>query len=300
MGQVYPNIEIIVVDNASSDNSLSLLAEYRQVKVIPLEENLGFTGACNVGLLASNADIKILLNNDTTVDANWINVIVTAFEQHPEVGLIASKMLLYDQRDIFHNAGDYVALDGLAHNRGVWQKDTGQYDLPAYVFSACGGSAAYRQSMLDEVGLLDSDFFFSFEDVDLAWRACLMGWRCLYVPQALVYHKLKASGGGVTASFYDGRNRIYTLIKNYPSDLWKLYKWQVVVAQVRLFGDALRLWRGAAARATMHGILAGILGMRKMFKKRKEIQSKRVVSAHYLQRLMTPPYQVPVHEDVFP
>jgi GT2 family glycosyltransferase len=205
-------------------------------------------------------------------------------------------MLLYDQRTIFHTAGDYVTLDGLAHNRGVWQKDNGQYDDPAYMFSACGGSAAYRRTMLDEVGLLDSDFFFSFEDVDLAWRACLRGWRCLYLPSAVVYHKLKASGGGVTASYYDGRNRIYTLIKNYPKDLWQLYWWQVMTAQVDLFIEALRLWRGAAARATMRGMLAGILGSPKMFQKRKLIQANRVLGADTLHKLMTPPYEIPVSE----
>ena len=160
--QTYPRIEIIVVDNASTDNSLSLLETYPGVKVLPQEKNLGFTGACNIGFHTAEGDILVLLNNDTAVDTAWINVIVTAFECYPDVGLVASKMLLYDRRNIFHTAGDYVTLDGLAHNRGVWQEDIGQYDHQAYVFSACGGSAAYRRTMLDHVGLLDDEFFFSF------------------------------------------------------------------------------------------------------------------------------------------
>ena len=250
LAQTYPHVEIIVVDNASSDNSLSLLAGYSRVKVLPQIQNLGFTGACNIGMRDAVGDILVLLNNDTAVDPGWIEAIVTAFDNHPEVGIVASKMLLYDRHGIFHTAGDYVTHDGLAHNRGVWQEDTGQYDHAAYVFSACGGSAAYRRTMLDVVGLLDENYFFSFEDVDIAWRACLQGWRCLYFPQAIVYHKLKASGGGVTASYYDGRNRIYTLVKNYPQDLWKLYRRQVVAAQFRIVVEALRMWRGAAARAT--------------------------------------------------
>jgi GT2 family glycosyltransferase len=148
--------------------------------------------------------------------------------------------------------------------------------------------------MLNSVGLLDEDFFFSFEDVDLAWRANLMGWHCLYVPTAVVYHKLKASGGGVTASFYDGRNRIFTLVKNYPRDLWKLYGGQVIKAQLRIFGKALQMWRGEAARATMRGMIAGLFGLPKMLTKRKLIQSQRIVSIDYLHRLMTPPYAIPV------
>ena len=210
----------------------------------------------------------------------------------PKSGLVASKMLLFDRRDTFHTAGDYVTPDGMAHNRGVWQKDVGQYDHEAYVFSACGGSSAYRKSMLDEIGLLDDDFFFSFEDVDLAWRAQLAGWRCLYVPDAVVYHKLKASGGGTTASFYDGRNRIYTLAKNYPADLWRVHKREVIGAQWQLMREALRLWRGAAARATLRGIVAGVLGIPKMRRKRRAIQAARTVDVVYLERLMQPPYEI--------
>src|SRR5690606_28181033 len=116
---------------------------------------------------------------------------------------------LFDRRDHFHTAGDYFTLDGRAGNRGVWQQDVGQYDTEEFVFSACGGAAAYRRTMLDQIGMLDDDFFFSGEDVDLGWRAQLTGWRCLYVPTAVVYHHLSATGGGKTSSYYDGRNLIF-------------------------------------------------------------------------------------------
>lgn len=292
--QTYANVKVIVVDNGSRDDSLDVLARYPDVRVLALGENRGFTGACNAGFRAAQGDIQVLLNNDTEVNAGWLTAVVDAFARHPEVGLVASKMLLFDRRDVFHTAGDYVTPDGMAHNRGVWQRDEGQYDHEAYVFSACGGSAAYRKSMLDEIGLLDDDFFFSFEDVDLAWRAQLAGWRCLYAPQAVVYHKLKASGGGVTASFYDGRNRIYTLAKNYPADLWRAHWRKVVGAQWELVREALRLWRGAAARATLRGIAAGVAGIPKMRRKRQAIQAMRRVDAAYLERLMTLPFEIRV------
>ena len=146
--------------------------------------------------------------------------------------------------------------------------------------------------MLDEIGLLDEDFFFSFEDVDLAWRAQLAGWRCVYAPRAIVYHKLKASGGGVTASFYDGRNRIYTLVKNYPADLWRSHWRAVLGAQVKLAWEALRSWRGAAARATLRGLLAGLWGIPKLWRKRQTIQAARCVDVAYLEKLMSPPYEI--------
>ena len=207
---------------------------------------------------------------------------------------LACSSFLFDRRDVLYTAGDYVTLDGLAHNRGVWQQDEGQYDHAAYVFSACGGSAAYCTAMLDEIGRLDGDFFFSFEDVDLAWQAQLAGWRCLYVPDAVVYHKLKASGGGVTASFHDARNRLWTLAKNYPPDLWRDYKGAVLRAQARIARDALQAWRGAAARATLRGLVAGVEGLPRMRRKRRAIQQRRVMDRGYLDRLMTPPYEIPL------
>ncbi len=290
--QSWPAVEVIVADNGSTDASLTVLAQYPEVKVLALGENCGFTGACNAGFRAAQGEIQALLNNDTECDPSWLAEVAAAFARRPEIGLVASKMLLFDRRDTFHTAGDILTPDGLPHNRGVWQKDEGQYDQPAYVFSACGGSSAYRKAMLDEIGLLDDDFFFSFEDVDLAWRAQLAGWRCLYVPTAVVYHKLKASGGGVTASFYDGRNRIYTLIKNYPADLWRKHRRDVWRGQWQGVWAALRMWRGAEARATLRGVIAGIRGIPAMRRKRQTIQARRRADLVYLEQLLTPPYAI--------
>jgi GT2 family glycosyltransferase len=157
------------------------------------------------------------------------------------------------------------------------------------VFSACGGSAAYRRAMLDQIGPLDEDFFFSCEDIDLAWRAQLAGWRCVYAPKAMVYHKLSATGGGTTAAYYDGRNFIYVIAKNYPSSLWKRYGGLVIRRQGRLFVEAVRAWRGDAARARMRGMLAGLIGLRRTLKKRRAVQGLRRVDDDYLLTILTPP-----------
>jgi len=275
--------EIIVVDNASTDGSLELLArDYPDVHVVDLPRNAGFTGACNAGIRKSSGEFVALLNSDTEADEHWLEQVVAAFERHPEAGLIASKMFLFDRRDTLHTAGDFVRLDGTPGNRGVWQRDEGQFDREEYVFSACGGSAAYRRAMLNEIGLLDEDFFFSLEDVDLAWRAQLAGWKCVFAPQAVVYHKLAATGGGPTASFYDGRNMIWVIAKNYPSSLWKRRWRHVVRAQLRITREALRAWRGSAARARLRGQLAGLLGLPGMLGKRRTVQAMRRVSDEYL------------------
>lgn len=287
--QTFRDFESILVDNHSRDNSLELLArEYPEVNVIALQKNRGFAGGSNAGLRAARGDIVVLLNNDTEVESRWLEEVVAAFERHPDTGSVASKMKLFDQRDRFHTTGDFYRLDGLPGNRGAWEVDRGQYNREEYVFSACGGSSAYRRSVLDRIGLLDEDFFFSCEDIDLGWRAQLAGFKCVYAPHAVVYHKLKASGGGATASYYDGRNFIWLIAKNYPASLWKIYRGAIIRRQWALFVEALRAYRGEAARARMRGMLAGLLGLPKMLKKRHAVQALRRVDDNYLRSILSP------------
>jgi GT2 family glycosyltransferase len=288
--QRYPRFEVILVDNGSTDESLTLLErDYPEVRVIPLSENRGFAPACNLGMRTARGEILALLNNDTEVDPGWLTALVAAFERHPEAGAVASKMVLFDRRDHLHTAGDFYRLDGTPGNRGAWQQDTGQFDEEAFVFSACGGSAAYRRAMLDEIGLLDETFFFSCEDVDLGWRAQLAGWPCVYAPEAVVYHKVSATGAGPTISFYDGRNFIYLIVKDYPWSLLRRHWRAVLRAQWRITRDALRAWRGEAARARLRGQLAGLRGIPRMLRARRAVQRTRRVSDADLLRILSPP-----------
>lgn len=285
--QTCRDFEVLLADNASSDGSQDYVRSHHPwVKLIQLERNAGFTGACNAGMRAAQGEIVVLLNNDTEVAPNWLDELAAAFDRHPEAGAVASRMLLFDRRDTFHTAGDLFCTSGTAANRGVWQRDTGQFD-EGYVFSACGGSSAYRKSMLDRVGLLDDDFFFSQEDVDLSWRAQLQGFKTVYAPSAVVYHKLSASGGGTTASFYDGRNAIYVLVKNLPTPLWRKYRAKIIARQWAVFSEALQHWRGAAARATLRGQFTGLLHIPRLLRKRAAIQATRTVPIDDLDALLT-------------
>jgi GT2 family glycosyltransferase len=288
--QTYPALEIIIADNASGDGSQELIrTHYPEVRLIELPTNLGFTGACNAGMQAAVGRYVALLNNDTEVDPEWASAVVDAFRRNPDAGIIASKMLLFDRRDHIHTAGDGFTTDGRAFNRGVWQKDAGQFEREEYVFGACGGSSAYRREVLDQIGLLDDDFFFLLEDIDFAWRAQLVGWRALYTPDAIVYHHLSATGGGVTASYYDGRNSLLLLIKDFPAPLWRRHWWQILRRQLLIATDALRAWRGEAARARLRGMLAGIALLPVALRKRRAIQAARTVSIEYLESVLSPP-----------
>lgn len=288
--QTYQDFEVILADNGSTDGTREYVrSHFPEVRLLELGHNRGFTGACNAGWRLAQGKFIVLLNNDTEVEPNWLQAIIDAFERHPEAGAVACKMLLFDQRDILHTAGDYYRVDGIPGNRGVWQPDSARYSREEYVFSACGGAAAYRSSMLDEIGFLDDDFFFSCEDVDLAWRANLAGWRVVYVPTAVVYHKLKASGGiGAISSYHDGRNFLYVIWKNYPTSLLRRNWRSILRAQLAISREALGAWRGVAARARLRGQLAGLLGYFKMRPKRRAIQANRRIDDETLTARLTP------------
>ncbi|GMQ78854.1 MAG: glycosyltransferase family 2 protein [Anaerolineae bacterium] len=288
-GQSYKNFETILVDNGSTDGSREFVKEYfPEVRLLELGENLGFTGACNAGYSQASGRFIILLNNDTEAEPAWLDAIVDAFERYPDVGIIASKILMYDQRDIFHSAGDLYRIDGIPINRGVWKKDTGQYEKEEPVFSACGAAAAYRRSLIEDVGFLDKEFYFSCEDVDMGWRAHKAGWKVLYIPTAVVYHKLKATGGSIVGSYYDGRNFLYLLWKHYPAFLWRT-KWKSVAkAQMKISCLALKNWRGEAARARLRGQIAGLLTIHKIINRRQAGKSQPDIAEDVLVSLLSP------------
>lgn len=285
--QTYRQFEILVADSASTDETLAIVRhDYPKVHLIPLAENRGYSGAVNAGIAQAQGMLVAILNQDVVVARGWLEEIARAAEAHPEAGAIASKIMLFDQRDHFHSAGDDYRMDGIPVNRGVWQKDEGQYDRETEVFGACGGAAVYRRRLLDEIGWFDESLFMYCEDVDLAWRQQLAGWRTVFAPRAVAFHHLSASGGGVTASYFTGRNTLYVIFKNVPGPLLLKYWPAMLAAQWRISRDALRAWRGSAARARLRGQLAGWLTWPRLLGKRRAIQRSRRVSLDYLEHLL--------------
>jgi GT2 family glycosyltransferase len=293
--QQYHDVEVIVADNASTDGSQAYIREhFPEVIIEQLPQNRGFTGACNAGMQVASGEFIALLNNDTEVAPDWLQEVVSGFMRYPEAGAVASKMLLFHQRDHIHTAGDFYRVDGRPVNRGVWQQDTGQYDREEYVFSACGGSSIYRRQMLEDVGLLDDRFFYSVEDVDLGWRSQLMGYQCVYIPTAVVYHELAASGAGVTAGFYSMRNIIYTMMKNYPGPLLRQHWRDILRYQWAETKVLLRHLYNRTDRAKLRGKLVGMLTMWKFLKTRRQLQAQRRVTVDYLGQILSP---VPASEE---
>lgn len=285
--QTYRDFETVVVDNASTDNSRDILArDYPEVTVIPLDQNHFFAGAVNRGIRQTHSPIIVLLNNDTEPEPCWLAALVSALERHTEAGMAASKLLMFDRRTVLHSAGDYYSVSGIPGNRGVWEEDRGQYDHQDSIFSACGGAAAYRRSMLEAIGLLDEDLVAYCEDVDLAFRAQLAGYTCVFAPEARVYHHLSATGGGPFASYYCGRNFIAVLAKNMPLSLLRRYWWRILRGQLHHSLNALLHFREPAARARLRGQIDGLRAIPRMWAKRPAVFALQRVSDGHLESLL--------------
>ncbi len=288
-GQTYPReqTEIILVDDASSDASIAFVRErYPEVRIVPLARNSGLAVGCNAGAQAARGELLVMLNNDTEAEPGWLAALVEMAAAHPHAGAIASKMLLFDRRDTLHNAGDLMGADGIPRNRGVWERDAGQYDHDPAIFGGCGGGVMYRRAAWDQAGGFDERLFMYLEDVDLAWRLRLLGWDAVFAPAARLYHHLSATGGGVLASYYVGRNTIWVIAKDMPGPLLRKYWRRIWTAQWRVTRDALGAWRGASARARVRGQLAGVLGLPRVSGWRGAVQRSRSAPIETLDTLL--------------
>jgi GT2 family glycosyltransferase len=285
--QYFTDFETLLVDSGSTDGSLDFVAEYfPEVKTIALGENRGFAGAVNAGIRESGTEFVALLNNDTEQDPGWLEALVRAADSHPEAGLFASKLVDFHDRRMLDGAGDAMRLSGLPYRLGHGERDGGRFDAPGYVFGACAAAAIYRRDMLDEVGLFDEDFVSYCEDGDLSFRAQLAGYRCFYVPGAIVYHMGSASTGGKrspTATRLGTRNSFSLLVKNLPLSVVPHVLPFFVVGQIaRLLTAAMT----GSLRAHLEGLAGALRHLPLMLGKRADIQKRKRISDAEVRRLL--------------
>jgi hypothetical protein len=226
-GQTFKDFEVIIVDNGSLDDSLYEIKRFLKessigsfVKLVPLNKNQGFAGGNLEGLKHACGEYIALLNNDAEPDGRWLEELVRAMDNDPQVGICASKLIVYGS-DIIDSAGDGFSTSLKGFKRGEGKKAF-LYNKGEYIFGACAGAALYRRRLIEEVDFLDKDFFLIHEDTDLNFRAQLHGWKVLYVPTALVYHKVRSSIGEMSpmAVYYTLRNSEFVKIKNIPLSLF--------------------------------------------------------------------------------
>lgn len=231
--QTYKQFEVIFVDNASRDDSIEYVKKnWPLVKIIQEHKNTGFAEGNNIGIRQAlkNPEIEyvVTLNNDTEVAPDWLKELVAIAETDERIGAVSSKILFFDQRNLIDSTGDFLLPHSLkVVARGYRQRDVGQYESVEECFSARAAAALYRRQMLEDI-CLDGDFFdrhfFAYiEDVDLSVRARLRGWKILYAPRSVIYHKVASTSKRLSHIFrryHAGRNRLFTAIKNYPVGLW--------------------------------------------------------------------------------
>ena len=227
-GLVYPDFRILIVDNGSTDGSEAILRKrFPEVELLQAGANLGFAGGNNVGIrhaLAGGADYIWLLNNDTVVEPTALSELVRVAVSDSRIGMVGSKILYFDDRKLIWYAG--AELDPhrpyRPHHRGLNEEDRGQFDSAGETGYITGCSLLARKEMMADVGLLDDELFLYFEDVDWSARARASGWKLLYCPESLVYHKVSLSIGGAaspTLLYYTARNRLYFVKRNFPGKL---------------------------------------------------------------------------------
>ncbi len=220
--QTERDIELIIIDNGSADESLAIARGYVGSENYTLVENgrnTGFSAAVNEGIRRARGEYVILFNNDAFAAPDFVEQLCKTADEHPRAFAVQSLMIRHFERDLCDDAGDYVTLFGWACKRGdgrYWRR----YQKPGRIFSACGGASLYRKSVLEEIGLFDELFFAYFEDVDISWRANSLGYINLYCPAAKCWHICGATTGAVRyndfKSVQSGRNSILLPYKNMP------------------------------------------------------------------------------------
>jgi GT2 family glycosyltransferase len=285
--QSYKNLEIIVVDNGSTDGSIQVLKQWGPVvKVVSLSENKGFTGGNIEGLKIARGEYIALFNNDAVADPNWLRELVSAMDEDEKVGICASKLIIYDQPDTIDSAGDGCVTSGHGIKRGN-RESINNFTKKEYVFGACGAAVLYRRTMIDDIGFFDRDFFLNCDDTDMNFRAQLMGWKCVFIPTAVVLHRVSATigGGSDLGVYYSSRNDECVWIKNMPMALMIRYFHHKMIQELGVL-IYFCIKRGKWG-PVLKGKLDAIKMLPQLLRKRKEIQRKKRVTNRYLNTVLT-------------
>lgn len=298
--QTFRDFDVVVVDNGSTDGSLSLInRDFPWVRLVSLEENTGFARGNNLGIEASSSKYVATLNNDAIPKSGWLAALHRTAEGDGAVGMVASKILLGREGGELDSAGMLVYPDGMSRQRGRGEEDRGQFDGIEDVLFPSACAALYRRDMLKEIGYFDEDFFSYCEDADLGLRARLAGWKAAFAPDAVVRHLYSSTGGKYSAfkAYHVERNRFWVLLKNFPisyiivSPFYTLWRYLF-----QFYG--LLSGRGSAARfaeSEKKGFIAEVVlrvyldlcaGIIPALRKRRKVWRLRKISRREYKRLL--------------
>ena len=291
--------EIIVVDNGSTDGSADLAERQFGTNVIRNTENRGFCAANNQGIAAARGEYIALLNNDAEAEPGWLEALFRACSTEPDVGMAASKILVWENPRLIDKAGHLIFPDGQNRGRGSGAIDQGQFDREEEVLWPDGCAALYRRAMLEQIGGFDEDFFAYGDDAELGLRARIAGWRCIYTPEAVVRHHRGATLGKDSLRRLEliERNRLLLAIKLFPLSLllWNPLYFALrlaagMVAARRGAGDTVHFpgWAGKwkMAQALVRGDWAALRMAPRIWRKRADIGRIRRLAPGDVRRLI--------------
>lgn len=296
--QSFSEFDVIIIDN-SGRGAASEFAREPEVRVIENERNVGFGRAVNQGIAASEAEFICTLNDDAYPAAEWLQSLIETCESNERVGMCASQIRLRADPSRLDSAGLDIYADGTTKQRcHGGRAEAGGEPREVLVPSAC--AALYRRSMLDRIGLFDEAYFLYCEDADLGLRGRLAGWDCLYAPSAVVEHDYSSSAGRASSlkAYFVERNRLFTVVKVFPSLLLPLAPW-FSAWRYAAHGRAILRGRGLASEFTKSGekwwrlviiVMSAhwgaLLRTPELLRKRKVVQRAAVLDSFAFWRLL--------------
>lgn len=214
----YPNWELIVIDNGSTDGSAGFINKYiERTRVIRNRVNVGFAPANNQGYKISKGKYILLLNNDTVVEPIFLDILIEKMTRKKDLGVVQPKIKVMDNPKYLDNAGSFMTRIGFLHHWGFQKKDGKKFGSEKEVFATKGACMLVRRKVVEKIGLFDPDFVSYFEESDFCWRAWIAGWKVLYYPEVFIYHKVGFTikrQNVLNLNYHYYKNRICSLIKN--------------------------------------------------------------------------------------
>ena len=214
----YPHYSVTVVDDHSQDGTKEYIEKrFDGITILYNKKNLGPSSSKNIGIKATKNEFIATLDNDVIVHPDWLRELVRSISKDEKIGACASKLLLLEHKKLINSTGGEMTRICHAWDRGLFEVDKGQYDKEEFVTCACTAASMFRRSILDKIGLFDDRFYYPVEDADLGLRINFAGYKVLYVPSSVVYHKMGATMGrvNVTKLYHTEKNRLRALLKNF-------------------------------------------------------------------------------------
>lgn len=281
-GQNYKKIEVVVVDNGSVDESVSWLnIHYPQVNIVKNRVNLGFAPANNQGYLLAKGEYVLFLNNDTEVTKTFLTELLKVLSSENSIAAVQSKLLLMDNPTRLDSVGSFLTKTGFLYHMGVYAEDGPEYNKGMEVYSAKGACMLFKRKVLEEVKtgreIFDDRFFAYFEETDLCHRIWITGYKIIYAPSSVIYHKFGATSTKLLKPFieyHSYKNRINSYLKNL-SPIWlsRILLPHILICDVL---SIIFLFKGKFAMtvAIQKAIFWNLVNLEETFKKRRIIQKR--------------------------